>query len=322
MLSPNLRLNRRTPADAHRKPGSDLAGGESLAMVRCAVHQPYPTTRTAYHFRTPSPCRQLKVFFKLPTSFLSHNTLIQQSFAAFSTSAELSLKIRWPMSCDEAVKKPNQRGNEQCIRKHGHWPLRPAARLPLVETPSQSKRLSAQAEVRPQQLSWTENHSLEPLLVQQVTCCIAKQTQASATDRVARSKNLNHQNLRFGVLRRARVLRPAERAVASPDIQPSTLVMTAKATRFADPVHTAQPHECTRRYRRWSRCRPRDYSLKSNGYSKLSTWDDAALYSHARRCAELCALLPEYASVMHILMKDAGHSKSWRSISIKGPFHV
>ncbi|MEP4197562.1 MAG: hypothetical protein ABJL99_18215 [Aliishimia sp.] len=204
MFPPNFKLNRRAAADLRGRTKIGLASAVGWVMSKSAVQKPYPTTLAAHHFRTPSPCGQLEVYFKLSTSFLQHKLLIQRGFASFSTGKELSLNRTCLMSCDEAVKKPIKRGIEQCTSKHGSWSLQQAACLQHAGTRWQNKHLSEPVEELQQQLSLTENHSQGPLSVQQVTCCIVKQTLESATKKRSGFLIGKHEGLPWFVLNQAR----------------------------------------------------------------------------------------------------------------------
>ncbi len=181
IFSPNPWLNRRKDAETLHVPRKGLARAlHAIPCLRVAASF-YPTCRTTLHFRTPSPCGQLG-FSKLSTFSLSHNLLIQRGFASLPTGRELPLHPISHMSFAEAVIHPEKGGTEQWTSKHGRWPLRPAARSPLVEIQWQNKRLSAQARGRRQPWFWTESRSRVPSSARRATFFIARPTRQNATN--------------------------------------------------------------------------------------------------------------------------------------------
>lgn len=184
VLSPDYRVNRRRFADPSAVQSIGLARRDFRDMVRRAVRNPYPTTtHTAHHFRTPSPRGQPDLTPRLPTSFSSHNALIQQGFACFGKCSQLPSRGTCHICITEVDETPGNRGSEQCKSELGLTPLRQALCLWAAVRRSPSKPSLVQVQVRRQQSCWMANRSRERSLAQQAICFIAKPTlHNAATD--------------------------------------------------------------------------------------------------------------------------------------------
>lgn len=161
-----------------------LARAMSRVTVRCAAKQPYVTTRSARHFRTPSPRGQPDLTPRLSTSFSQCKSLIRRDFAGFSTAPGLPLPGPAPMSCTRADQDLAKKETEQCTS--GHAPSWRPRRSPHVATRLENKRSSARARARQQRSFSTEARSPGRSWALRETCFIAGPTPASATDRLSK----------------------------------------------------------------------------------------------------------------------------------------
>ena len=181
VMLPNYKLNKRVSADSRAARVTRLEISVGQITMRCAGKQDTIPCTSAHHFRTPSPCGQLRhIPSQLPTFYMWHICLIERSFAALSTRRDLSFPGRSCMVAIEATYISNTRGPKKCESKHGSSQFPHRSDWLRVETRSRSKRSWAQEQAQPQPLCWMASHLPVPLSAPRAICSTVRPTRISA----------------------------------------------------------------------------------------------------------------------------------------------
>ena len=176
-------VNRRRTAYSLIARMTGLADRKTCLTMSCAFDGDTFPLGNAQLFRTPSPRGQLLIpNQKLPITFSRGNALIWNDFVQLFTIEELSLTGESPKSGTQAKHPFGREGTLRCVSRHGLlrqpvWQdLRPAA----IRRPN--RRSTGPGPGRRRQSYLTEIFLLARSWDLRVTCCIARQIQASVTD--------------------------------------------------------------------------------------------------------------------------------------------